>query len=81
MNDLQSKFALTLVAFGLFFAYAFPMMKQAKQNQDGVFRKVGQVYVAQSPNDPNVPSGNVSLDDLRKYTDGKAAERKAKGLQ
>ena len=81
MNDLQSKFALTLVAFGLFFAYAFPMMKQAKQNQDAVLRRVGQAYISPSPNDSKVPSGNVSLDDLRKYTDRKAAERKAKGLQ
>ena len=81
MNDLQSKFALTLVALGLFFAYAFPMMKQAKQNQDGVIRQVDKAYIAQSPNDPNAPSGNVSLDDLQKYTDQKAAERKAKGLQ
>jgi hypothetical protein len=56
------------------------MMKQAKQNQDGVFRKVGQVYVAPSPNDPNVPSGNVSL-ETSKYTDRKAAGAKAKGLQ
>jgi len=81
MNDLQSKFAFTLVALGLFFAYAIPMMKQAKQNQDAVIHQVGQVYIAPDPNDPNAPSGNVSLDDLQKYDDQKAAKRKAIRLQ
>lgn len=81
MNDLQSKFAFTLVAVGLFFAYAIPMMKQAKQSQDAVIQQVGQVYIAPDPNDPNAPSGNVSLDDLQKYDVQKAAKRKALGLQ
>ena len=81
MNDLQSKFAFTLVALGLFFAYAFPMMKEAKQYHDAAIRQVTQVYVAPDPNDPNAPSGNVSLDDLQKYDDQKAAKRKAMGLQ
>jgi hypothetical protein len=81
MNDLQSKFAMTLVAFGLFFAYAFPMLKQAKQNDDAVVSQVGQVYIAPTPNDPDAPSGNVSINDLQKYAAKKAAERKARTLQ
>ena len=81
MNDLQLKFVTTLVALGLFFAYAFPMIKETKQNQDAVVRLVGQVYVAPNPNDPRAPSGNVTPDDLQKYADQKAEEQKAKGLQ
>ena len=81
MNDLQSKFVLTVVLLGLFFAYAFPMSKQAKQNDDAVVSQVGQVYIAPTPNDPNAPSGNVTPEDIQKYEDQKAAERKAEGLQ
>ena len=80
MNDLQSKFAFTVVAIGLFFAYAFPMMEQAKRNQDAVIGQVDHVYISPDPNDPSAPSGNVSLDDLQKYADRKEAERMAKGL-
>jgi len=81
MNDLQSKFVLTVVLLGLFFAYAFPMMKEVMQNRDAAIRLVGQVYVAPNPNDPNAPSGNVTPEDIQKYEDQKAAERKAEGLQ
>lgn len=81
MNDLQSKFAITLVAFGLFFAYSLPKLKEAEQNRDAVICQVGQVYIAPNPNDPNAPSGNVSIDDLQKYAAKKAAERKANRLQ
>ena len=81
MNDLQAKFAITVIAFGLLFSYAFPTMKQAKQDHDVVTHEVGQVYVAPSLNDPNAPSGYVSVDDLRTYADQKAAERKKLGLQ
>ncbi|HEY2468654.1 MAG TPA: hypothetical protein VGI45_12555 [Terracidiphilus sp.] len=81
MNDLQAKFAITLVAFALFFAYAAPAMKQAKQDHDTVIGHVGQVYIAPNPNDPKAPSGKLSIDDLQKYDDQKAAERKAMALQ
>ena len=30
---------------------------------------------------PNAPSGNVTPEDIQKYEDQKAAERKAEGLQ
>jgi len=62
MNDLQTKFAITLVALGIFFTYAFPASKQTKHNHDAVARQVGQVYIAPNPHDSNAPSGNVSLD-------------------
>jgi hypothetical protein len=81
MNDLQSKFAFTVVAVGLFFAFALPMMKEAEQDLDAAMSQAGKVYMAPNPNDPNAPSGNVSLDDLQKYADKKAAERKAMGLR
>lgn len=82
MNDLQAKFAIMLVGFGLLWAYAVPTMKQTAQNRDEVTRQVGQVYIGPNPYDPSAPSGNVSVDDLRKYSDQKAAERrKALGLQ
>lgn len=80
MNDLQAKFAITVIAFGLFFAYAFPTMKLAKRGHDEAIRQVGQVYIAPNPHDPNAPSGYVSIDDLQKYADQKAAERKAMRL-
>lgn len=56
-------------------------MNQA--NQDGVaaVSQLGQVYVAPTRNDPNAPSGNVSVEELRQYAAKKtAAERKAAGL-
>lgn len=82
MNDLQAKFAITLVAVSLFAAYAFPNMKQAKQSHDAAISQVGQIYIAPNPNDPNAPSGNINADDLKRYEDRKAAEeRKAMGLQ
>ena len=82
MNELQAKFAITLVVAGLFFAYAVPTMKQAKQDRDTVIRQVGQVYIAPNPKDPNAPGGNVSAEDLQKYEAQKAAERRrALGLQ
>lgn len=81
MNDLQAKFALTLVVVSLFFAYALPTMKEAKHDRDTVVRQVGEIYIAPNPNDPKALSGNVSADDLKKYEDRKAAERKAAGLQ
>ena len=82
MNDLQSKFAITLVAFAFFFEFAFSMMKQEQQNLDAVVSHVGQVYISPTSHDPNAPSGKVSIDDLRKYEDKKAAaERKAKGIR
>ena len=81
MNDLQAKFAIALLACGLFFAYAFPKLEQAKHDHDAVIRMVGEVDIAPSPNDPNAPSGNDGVDDLQKYADQKAAEPKVKGLQ
>jgi len=77
MNDLQSKFAMTLVAFGLLVAYALPMMKELRQDADVAVRQAGRVYIAPNPNDPNAPSGNVSVDELQKYIAKKEAERKA----
>ena len=63
MNDLQAKFAITLIALGFFFAYAVPLAKQAKRDHDAVIRQVGQTYVA--PN-PDVSTGDVSLADAQK---------------
>ena len=81
MNDLQAKFTVSLVAVGLFFAYAFPTMKKAIHDHDGAIHQVGTVYMDPSPNDPNAPHGNVSTDDLQKYEAQKAAEeRRAEGL-
>jgi hypothetical protein len=81
MNDLQAKFAITLVGVGLFFAYATPELKKAQQNRDSVAQQVGQIYIAPNPYDPKAPSGNVSIEELQKYSQQKAAERKAMGLQ
>src|SRR5215469_5954592 len=53
MNDIQAKFAITVVAFGLVFSYAFPAMKQAEENHDAVSHQVGQVYIAPNPGDPS----------------------------
>jgi hypothetical protein len=77
MNDLQAKFAIALLACGLFFAYAFPKLEQAKHDHDAVIRMVGEVYDTPNPSDPNAPSGNAGVDDLQKYADQKAATRKA----
>jgi hypothetical protein len=60
MNDLQAKFAIALLACGLFFAYAFPKLEQAKHDHDAVIRMVREVY-----NDANAPSGNVMLTTFR----------------
>lgn len=81
MNDLQSKFALTLVAFGLFFAYAVPKAKQASHDRDAVLQHAAEVYVSPNPNDPRSPSGWVSVDDLEKYAELKAAERHALAMR
>ena len=81
MNDLQSRFAVTLVAFGLLFAYALRTLDQAKHEVDAAMHVAGAIYMAPNQNDPNAPSGMVSAEQLRKYSDKKAAERKAKGLQ
>ena len=81
MNDLQSKFAITLVAFGLLFAYAIRTLGQAEHEVDAAMRVAGAIYMAPNQNDPDAPSGMVSAERLREYSDKKAAERKAKGLQ
>lgn len=82
MNDLQAKFALTLVGAGLLFAYGFPTLKQASQDRDSVVSQVGQVYIGPTANDPKAPRGNVSIEELHRYEAQKAAERKAAlGLQ
>jgi hypothetical protein len=77
MNNLHSNFGVALVAFGLFFASLLPAWQHAKQENSDVHSRIGSVYVAPNPNDPHAPSGNVSVDDLLKYSDQKAAERKA----
>jgi hypothetical protein len=81
MNDLQTKFAMSLLSVGLFFSYAVPVIKHAIQVRDEVFQQVETVYIAPNPNDPNAPHGNVNIDDLQKYEDQKAEEqRRALGL-
>ena len=80
MNDLQAKFAVSVVALGLLFSYVFPAAKQAKSDHDSVSQQVGQVYVAPNAGDPSAPSGYVTIDELQKYAAKKAAERKAMGL-
>jgi hypothetical protein len=81
MNDLQTKFAMSLLSAGLFFTFAAPVVKEAIQVRDEVFQQVNTVYIAPNPNDPNAPHGNVNLDDLQKYEDQKVAEqRRAAGL-
>ena len=57
------------------------MIRQAKLDGDAAIGQTGQVYVAPSPNDPNAPSGNVSIDELQQYAAKRAAERKAAGLK
>ena len=69
MNDLQTKFAMTLVAFGLVCSYAIPAMKEALDYRDAVAKQLGEVYIASNPNAPNAPHGNVNVDDLRKYAE------------
>lgn len=81
MNDLQTKFAMFFVSFSIFLTYAVPAMKQAKQAHDSVDQMVGTFYVAPNPNDPKSPHGNVTLDQILKYRDQKAAERRSQGLQ
>jgi hypothetical protein len=81
MDDLQAKFALALVLLGLFFAYVSPMMKQVQEIQDAAIRQVGGVYIAPNPSDRSAPSGQITLEELQKYADKKAAERKGRGLQ
>ena len=49
MTDLQAKFAVTLVALGFIFSYAFPAMKQMKQNHDAVLQQVSQPYASPQP--------------------------------
>jgi hypothetical protein len=82
MNDLQTKFAMSVVVFTLFLAYAIPTLKQAAQGRNSVNLVVGTVYVAPNPDDPNAPHGNVTPDEIQKYRDQKAAEeRRSQGLQ
>lgn len=66
MSDLQTKFAITLVALGFLFTYAIPSAKKAKHDHDTVIQQVGQVYIAPDPAHPNAPSGNISLDEAQK---------------
>jgi hypothetical protein len=81
MNDLQAKFAVTLVSVGIFLTYAVPAIKEAVQVRDEVFQQVGTVYIAPNPNDPDAPHGKVSIEELQKYEDQKLAEqRRAAGL-
>jgi hypothetical protein len=82
MNDLQAKFAMSLVILTAFLAYAIPSMKQAVQAHDSVHIMVGTFYVAPDPNDPNAPHGNVTADEIQTYHDQKAAaDRRSMGLQ
>jgi hypothetical protein len=81
VNDLQGKFAVTLVSVGIFLSYAVPAIKEAIQVRDAVFQQVETVYIAPNANDPDAPHGNVSVEELQKYEDQKAAEqRRAAGL-
>jgi hypothetical protein len=80
MND-HSNFGMALVAFGIFFASLLPALQQTKHDLRELHRQVATVYVAPNPNDPHAPSGEVSVDDLLKYADQKAAERKAIALK
>jgi hypothetical protein len=50
MNDLQAKFAVTLVAVGFILSYAVPAMKEMKQRHDIVIQQVGSPYAAPSQN-------------------------------
>ena len=81
MNDLQAKFAMSVVLFGLFFSFALPTVKRALQDFDTVTNIVGTVYVEPDPKDPKAPHGNVSVSEIRKYREQKAAERHIPGLQ
>ena len=69
MNELQTKFAMTLVAFGLVCSYAIPAMKEALDYHEAIAKQVGEVYVGSNPKAPNAPHGNVSVDDLQKYAE------------
>jgi hypothetical protein len=42
MNDLQAKFAITLVALGALFSYAVPAMRQMQYNHETVVQHVSQ---------------------------------------
>jgi hypothetical protein len=48
MNDLQAKFAITLVALGALFSYALPAMKQMQHNHETVVQHVSQQPYVQS---------------------------------
>jgi len=65
MNDLQAKFAITLVALGFFFAYAFPAVKGMNHNHDAVIQEVGQAYAAPDQSSTNPPSGDTSIEPQR----------------
>jgi hypothetical protein len=73
VNDLQTKFAMTLVLAGLFFAYVIPTMRQMMCNRDAIMQQAGEVYIAPNPNAPNAPHGNVSIDQT--YKDRKSSGR------
>jgi len=62
MTDLQTKFAITLVALGFVFAYAFPAMKDMKQHHDAVIQQVGQAYAAPDAGTPTAANGDVAND-------------------
>ena len=66
MTDLQAKFAITLVALGFVFAYAFPAMKEMKHHHDAVIQQVGQPYAAPDSGASNASNGDVSSDDVQK---------------
>ena len=65
MTDLQAKFAITLVALGFVFAYAFPAMKNLKHHHDAVIQQVGQAYAAPEAG-TNDASGDVTSDNAQK---------------
>jgi hypothetical protein len=69
MNEPQTKFAMTLVAFGLLCSYAIPKMKEVLDYHDAIAKQVGEVYIGSNPNDLNAPHGNVNVDDLQKYAE------------
>lgn len=65
MNDIQAKFAITLVALGFFFAYAFPAVKGMKHNHDAVIQQVGQPYAAPDRSSVDPPNGDVGAESQK----------------
>ena len=66
MTDVQAKFAITLVAVGFLFAYAFPAMKEMKHNHDAVIQQVGQPYATSDAGVSNTPAASATSDDVQK---------------